>query len=86
MCVIGLGLRVTADSVVVFGLLSVQYHLYLCTCLQLTIKNLRNEVTKKVECPPCDSIFYAGTGHLLLKDNDGVTLFDVQQRRYVYIH
>ena len=45
------------------------------------IKNLRNEVTKKVQCPPCDSIFYAGTGHLLLKDGEGVTLFDVQQRR-----
>ena len=39
-------------------------------------------MTKKVQCPPCDAIFYAGTGHLLLRDNDGVTLFDVQQRRY----
>ncbi|XP_064393238.1 coatomer subunit alpha-like isoform X1 [Halichondria panicea] len=48
---------------------------------QLVIKNLRNEVTKKVQCPPCDRIFYAGTGHLLLKDAESVTLFDVQQRR-----
>jgi len=48
---------------------------------QLIIKNLRNEVTKKVQCPPCDCIFYAGTGHLLLKDADTVTLFDVQQKR-----
>ena len=50
---------------------------------QLVIKNLRNEVTKKVQCPPCDCIFYAGTGHLLLKDSDTVTLFDVQQKRYM---
>ncbi len=49
--------------------------------LQLVIKNLRNEVTKKVQCPPCEAIYYAGTGHLLLRDGDGVTLFDVQQRR-----
>ena len=51
---------------------------------QLIIKNLQNEVTKKVQCPPCESIFYAGTGHLLLKDNDSVILFDVQQKRYVH--
>ena len=29
----------------------------------------------------CDEIFYAGTGMLLLRDPDGVTLFDVQQRK-----
>ena len=50
--------------------------------LQLIIKNLSNEVTKKVQCPPCESIFYAGTGHLLLKDSDTVKLFDVQQKRF----
>nr|NVI69579.1 coat protein (coatomer) alpha [Cucujiformia] len=27
---------------------------------QLVIKNLKNEVTKKVQTPPCDEIFYAG--------------------------
>ena len=56
-------------------------HTLTLTHTQLVIKNLRNEVTKKVQCPPCDSIFYAGTGHLLLKDAESVTLFDVQQRR-----
>ncbi|XP_015747725.1 PREDICTED: coatomer subunit alpha-like [Acropora digitifera] len=47
----------------------------------LLIKNLKNEVTKKVQTPPCDMIFYAGTGSLLLRDTDSVTLFDVQQKR-----
>ena len=48
----------------------------------LVIKNLKNEVTKKVQTPSnCDEIFYAGTGMLLLRDPDGVTLFDVQQRK-----
>lgn len=50
---------------------------------QLIIKNLRNEVSKKVHTPPCDSVFFAGTGQLLLKDNDNVTLFDVQQQRVI---
>jgi coatomer protein complex subunit alpha (xenin) len=47
---------------------------------QLIIKNLRNEVSKKISIPSCDNIFYAGTGHLLLKDNETVTLYDVQQQ------
>lgn len=47
----------------------------------LVIKNLKNEVTKKVQTPNCDEIFYAGTGMLLLRDSDGVTLFDVQQKK-----
>ena len=56
-------------------------------CVQLIIKNLSNEVTKKVQCPPCESIFYAGTGHILLKEADTVKLFDVQQKRYaVYMY
>lgn len=45
------------------------------------IKNLKNEVTKKVQIPNCDEIFYAGTGMLLLRDSDQVILFDVQQKR-----
>lgn len=49
--------------------------------MQLSIKNLKNETTKKVQTPNCDEIFYAGTGMLLLRDMDHVTLFDVQQRR-----
>merc|ERR1719500_1460941 len=47
----------------------------------LVVKNLKNEVTKKVSTPNCDEIFYAGTGMLLLRDPDAVTLFDVQQKR-----
>ncbi|XP_033632852.1 coatomer subunit alpha-like [Asterias rubens] len=47
------------------------------------IKNLKNEVTKKVQTPTCDEIMYAGTGMLLLRDNDNVTMFDVQQKRSV---
>jgi len=50
--------------------------------LQLVVKNLKNEIAKKVQIPSCDDIFYAGTGCLLLKDADSVSLFDVQQKRY----
>lgn len=46
----------------------------------LVVKNFKNEVTKKC-MSPCEDIFYAGTGMLLLKDADSVTLFDVQQLR-----
>uniref|UniRef100_A0A336MCE9 Coatomer subunit alpha n=1 Tax=Culicoides sonorensis TaxID=179676 RepID=A0A336MCE9_CULSO len=46
---------------------------------QLVIKNFKNEVTKKIQAPSCDEIFYAGTGMLLLREADHVTLFDVQQ-------
>lgn len=49
----------------------------------IVIKNLKNEVTKKVATPACDEIFYAGTGMLLLRDSESVTLFDVQQKRTV---
>ncbi|OWK05022.1 COPA [Cervus elaphus hippelaphus] len=47
----------------------------------LLIKNLKNEITKKVQVPNCDEIFYAGTGNLLLRDAESITLFDVQQKR-----
>lgn len=50
----------------------------------LLIKNLKNEITKKVPTPSCDMIFYAGTGSLLLRDPDSITLFDVQQKRQVF--
>ncbi|NWR95406.1 COPA protein, partial [Furnarius figulus] len=48
---------------------------------RILIKNLKNEITKKVQVPNCDEIFYAGTGNLLLRDADSITLFDVQQKR-----
>jgi len=49
---------------------------------QVLIKNLRNEVTKKVTLPfpTTDVIFYAGTGNLLCRSEDKVVLFDLQQR------
>ena len=39
---------------------------------QIQIKNLRNEITKKVTAPSptTDSIFYAGTGALLCRSED----------------
>ena len=48
----------------------------------ILIKNLRNELTKKVQppSPSMDAIFYAGTGNLLCRSEDKVTLMDVQQR------
>jgi coatomer protein complex subunit alpha (xenin) len=48
----------------------------------IQVRNLANEVTKKV-APPCasvDGLFYAGTGLLLCRAEDRVVLFDVQQR------
>ena len=48
---------------------------------QINIKNERNEITKKVQTPPCDEIFYAGTGCVLLRDAEGLTLFDIQQKK-----
>lgn len=49
---------------------------------QLVVKNFKNEVTKKC-MSSCEDIFYAGTGMLLLKDAESVTLFDVQQLRVI---
>ena len=50
---------------------------------QILIKNFQNEVTKKVQPPHAstDSIYPAGTGCLLLRSEERVTLFDVQQRK-----
>ena len=45
------------------------------------IKNLKNEVSKKISIPNCDEIFYAGTGIILLRDSDQVILFDIQQKK-----
>lgn len=49
---------------------------------QIILKNLRNEVTKKcsLPIPTIDAIFYAGTGNLLLRSEDRIVLFDLQQR------
>ncbi|MEW5314346.1 MAG: hypothetical protein WDW38_005854 [Sanguina aurantia] len=52
------------------------------TTSTLQIRNLQNEITKRCPppCPTADAIFYAGTGMLLVRSEDKVTLFDVQQR------
>jgi coatomer subunit alpha len=47
----------------------------------ILIKNLKNETTKKIQLPNAEEIFYAGTGNLLVKEADMVTLYDVQQKR-----
>lgn len=47
----------------------------------IQIKNLKNEVTKKIQLNGVDEIFQAGPGHLLLRDSEGITLYDVQQKR-----
>ncbi|KAG1674856.1 hypothetical protein FOA52_015244 [Chlamydomonas sp. UWO 241] len=49
----------------------------------IQIRNLQNEITKKCAPPNAgatDAVFYAGTGMLLCRSEDKVTLFDVQQR------
>lgn len=48
---------------------------------QVVIKNLKNEVVKTLTTRACDEIFYAGTGMILLRDVDGLVLYDVQQGR-----
>lgn len=48
---------------------------------QIIIKNLKNETVKTLTTRACDEIFYAGTGMLLLRDVDGLVLYDVQQGR-----
>ncbi|XP_022827317.1 coatomer subunit alpha isoform X2 [Spodoptera litura] len=50
---------------------------------QLVIKNLKNEVSKKISTPTCEEIMYAGTGMLLLREADAVQLLDVQQKRTI---
>lgn len=48
----------------------------------IIIKNLQNDLTKKIEapCSPTHSIFYAGTGSLLCRGDDKVVMFDIQQK------
>ncbi|KAM3959798.1 LOW QUALITY PROTEIN: coatomer subunit alpha [Aphomia sociella] len=50
---------------------------------QLVIKNLKNEVSKKISTPTCEEIMYAGTGMLLLREPECVQLLDVQQKRTI---
>ena len=52
---------------------------------QILIKNFANEVTKKCSPPHAstDHLFMAGTGSLLLRSEERVTLFDIQQRKAI---
>ena len=52
---------------------------------QIQIRNLQNEITKKVPSPYgiTTAIFYAGTGSLLVQSEDRMALFNVQQRSSV---
>lgn len=47
--------------------------------MQIVIKNLKNEMAKKLQGPTCDGIFFAGTSRLLLRDGDNIILYDLQQ-------
>uniref|UniRef100_H2YWH8 Uncharacterized protein n=1 Tax=Ciona savignyi TaxID=51511 RepID=H2YWH8_CIOSA len=46
----------------------------------IVIKNLKNDIMKKIQVPRCE-IFYAGSGSLLMRNSDGISLYDVQQKR-----
>jgi coatomer protein complex subunit alpha (xenin) len=50
---------------------------------QILIKNFQNEVTKKLAplYPNTDALFPAATGTLLVRADDRLTLFDIQQRK-----
>ncbi|KIH45111.1 hypothetical protein ANCDUO_24852, partial [Ancylostoma duodenale] len=49
---------------------------------QISLRDLSNKEVRKVEMNiPVDDLFYAGTGVLLLRNDEGLQLFDVQQKR-----
>jgi len=52
---------------------------------QIQLRNLQNEITKKVASPfsVTTAVFYAGTGSLLVQSDEKVALFDVQQRQTI---
>ncbi|KNC75290.1 hypothetical protein SARC_12182 [Sphaeroforma arctica JP610] len=49
----------------------------------ILVKDLKNEITKKITPPHAatDMIFNAGTGQLLLRSEDTMSLFDLQQKK-----
>ncbi|CAI4229923.1 unnamed protein product [Auanema sp. JU1783] len=49
---------------------------------QISLRDLANKEVRKIDLNiAVDDIFYAGTGLLLLKNDEGLQLFDVQQKR-----
>lgn len=49
--------------------------------LQIVIKNLSNEKVNRVGFSGVDQFFYAGTGNLLIRDSNGISLCDVINKR-----
>lgn len=50
--------------------------------LQISLRDLANKEVRKIEINiKVDDLFYAGTGLLLLRNDEGLHLFDVQQKR-----
>lgn len=47
----------------------------------LAVRNSANEKVKKVELPGADSIFYGGTGNILVRDASGLSLYSVANGR-----
>ncbi|KAK6009925.1 WD domain, G-beta repeat protein, partial [Ostertagia ostertagi] len=49
---------------------------------QISLRDLSNKEVRKIEMNiPIDDLFYAGTGVILLRNEEGLQLFDVQQKR-----
>ena len=50
---------------------------------QISLRDLSNKEVRKIDSVtgPVDDLFYAGTGLLLLRNDEGLQLFDVQQKR-----
>ena len=49
---------------------------------QVSIRDLSNKEVRKIELNMAiDDIFYAGTGKILLKNDEGLHLLDVQLKR-----
>jgi len=49
---------------------------------QVEIKNLKNELTKSFKVASnVDQIYYGGTGNILLRAEDSVSLYDINQKK-----
>ncbi|KAI3389460.1 hypothetical protein SNEBB_011477 [Seison nebaliae] len=51
--------------------------------ITILIKNLSNEIVKKLQLSDIDEIYAGGTGFLLLRDGDNIRLFDIHHKRCV---
>lgn len=47
----------------------------------ILVKNLKNEVVKKLETSSAEEIWYAGTGHLLVREHKRLCLIDITNKR-----